>query len=733
MICNPLFEMICTTLQNRSLNEIYEILESSRPVVEMAEIRLDKCPLGIDDIEELFSSSDTPLIATCRVAGDGASTWPEAEEKLSAAIKAGAAYADLEIEAPKEMGKRLRRLCSEYGTQMIRSCHFYESTPAIEVLQGCAGKCRRFGGDIVKIVAMAHSEEDAERVLSLYDVNMPFRLIAFAMGDEGRKSRLRCLKFGAPFTYAALSESEAAAPGQWVYSKMLAAAFGNRKPLWSEEVLSMPSSKSFAQRAVIAAALADGTSILEGYSPCGDTDAAIGVARSLGATVTVKGSTLTITGAGGNIAGAGGNDAGAGGNVAKTGGNDAGAGGNIAVAGGNVAGAGGNDAGTGGNVADNASFFTGESGLLTRLMIPLSAALYRHPVTIEGTGTLIGRPLKGAAGILAPFGTVLKPLEAQGKNPDGTVPDPKVPLTVNGPLLAGKADISGKDGSQLVSGLLMALPLLDEDTVIHVHDPRSIPYMFITMDVLRRFGIKIASEMEGDEDFMETQDWSLCTGITFKIKGRQKYSPASFQIEGDWSAAANFLVAGALFGRVRLSSLDTTSLQADISIMDILMDAGASISQLNAEGGEEDHKGIITVQRAPLRAFESDLNNCPDLFPIVSVLAAYCHGKNRLKGFKRLEGKESNRGEAILDMLTRMGVEAWAEDDELIVVGESLECRFLSGNMLKGGRFTTSHDHRMAMALSVAALATETPVEMDDTDCLAKSFPGFTDTFRKAL
>ena len=684
MICNPLFEMICTTLQNRSLNEIYEILESSRPVVEMAEIRLDKCPLGIDDIEELFSSSDTPLIATCRVAGDGASTWPEAEEKLSAAIKAGAAYADLEIEAPKEMGKRLRRLCSEYGTQMIRSCHFYESTPAIEVLQGCAGKCRRFGGDIVKIVAMAHSEEDAERVLSLYDVNMPFRLIAFAMGDEGRKSRLRCLTFGAPFTYAALSESEAAAPGQWVYSKMLAAAFGNKKPLWSEEVLSMPSSKSFAQRAVIAAALADGTSILEGYSPCGDTDAAIGVARSLGATVTVEGSTLTITGAGGNV-------------------------------------------------ADNASFFTGESGLLTRLMIPLSAALYRHPVTIEGTGTLIGRPLKGAAGILAPFGTVLKPLEAQGKNPDGTIPDPKVPLTVNGPLLAGKADISGKDGSQLVSGLLMALPLLDEDTVIHVHDPRSIPYMFITMDVLRRFGIKIASEMEGDEDFMETQDWSLCTGITFKIKGRQKYSPASFQIEGDWSAAANFLVAGALFGRVRLSSLDTTSLQADISIMDILMDAGASISQLNAEGGEEDHKGIITVQRAPLRAFESDLNNCPDLFPIVSVLAAYCHGKNRLKGFKRLEGKESNRGEAILDMLTRMGVEAWAEDDELIVVGESLECRFLSGNLLKGGRFTTSHDHRMAMALSVASLATDTPVEMDDTDCLAKSFPGFTDTFRKAL
>ena len=108
--------------------------------------------------------------------------------------------------------------------------------------------------------------------------------------------------------------------------------------------------------------------------------------------------------------------------------------------------------------------------------------------------------------------------------------------------------------------------------------------MFITADVLRRFGIKIGSEMEGGEDFLETQDWSLCTGITFKIKGGQKSSPAAFDIEGDWSAAANFLVAGALFGDVQLTGLDTTPLQADISIMDILMEAGASLSQIVQTG-----------------------------------------------------------------------------------------------------------------------------------------------------
>ena len=104
--------MICVTIQNKSLEEIFALLENSIPSVQMAEIRLDRCPLDIEGIEELFSYSDTPLIATCRVAGDGSGTWEEAESKLMAAIEAGAAFIDLEIEAPKEIGKRLRRACN---------------------------------------------------------------------------------------------------------------------------------------------------------------------------------------------------------------------------------------------------------------------------------------------------------------------------------------------------------------------------------------------------------------------------------------------------------------------------------------------------------------------------------------------------------------------------------------------------------------------------------------------
>lgn len=726
--------MICTTIQNRTLEEIINLLESSEPRIQMAEIRLDRCPLSIEEIEYLFSSSDTPLVATCRVVDDGNGTWEEAEEKLTAAVEAGAAFLDLEIEAPKEIGKRLRRACTEYGTTMIRSSHFFAGTPSDQVLRNTVEKCRKFGGEIVKIAAMATSEEDVARVLALYssiastnsaaETQRPVELVAFSMGEIGKVSRLDCLKLGSPFTYAALNENEAAAPGQWCYSEMLTAVYGDRKPLHCNSPLNMPASKSFAQRAIIAAALAEGESRLGGYSPCGDNEAAIAVAKALGAKViaaepearqdstaiesaSLSGKTLIIEGIGSSA-----------------------------------------------NIPEKIN--VGESGLLTRLMIPLAAALGNgNQIEIDGIGTLPTRPLKGASEIMAGFGTVLRPL-----NP---APEVHVPLTVQGPLLPGKTSISGKGGSQLISGLLMALPLLPGDSTLHIHDPKSIPYMFITADVLRRFGIKIGSEMEGGEDFLETQDWSLCTGITFKIKGGQKYSPAAFDIEGDWSAAANFLVAGALFGDVKLTGLDTTSLQADISIMDILMEAGASLSQIddgpqdgitndgssrneatdaasNKTSDNEDapeanapqgHRGLITAQKAPLRAFDTDLNNCPDLFPIVSILAAFCHGRCNIQGFKRLASKESDRGTAILNMLTQMGVSASASGDTLTIDGESVESRLLNGHLLKGGEYTSSHDHRMAMALTVASWCADTPIIIDDTTCVAKSFPAFLDTYAK--
>lgn len=664
--------MVCTVIQGRDLEGIFQALECC----EMAEIRLDSCRLSMDDIEECFSS-DTPLVATCRVeemlSADSGLTRQQAlklsEERLLAAIDAGAAYVDVEMEIPKEVSKRIRARAHSCGTVFIRSVHDYSSTGTYDELKSYVEKCRYYGADVVKLVTMARSGEDAARVLQLYDEYDPASLIAFCMGEAGRESRVECLAKGAPYSYAALSEDESAAPGQWTASDMAARIYGRRHFIGYSESpeLRMPASKSFAQRAIVAAALADGVSRLDGYSACSDSESAVRVARSFGAEVRSldDGRVLEIKGIG-----------------------------------------------AGPGSVDVDSLNVGESGLLTRLMIPLSAVISGSDVTIEGEKTLLGRPMKGADRMLAAFGVQLS--------------SDHIPLKVYGSLESGNASISGMNGSQLISGLLMALPLTAGKSTVTVTEPKSIPYMFITLDVMKRFGVVVANEMSGGRDFFESDgDWSLCSGITFNIKGGQRYAPADFSLEGDWSAAANFLVAGAIFGRAELTGLDTCSLQADISVMDILMDAGASLSQSDGDTGP------ITVQRAPLTAFSIDASNCPDLFPIVSVLAAFCQGRSRISGVDRLVHKESDRGAAILQMLSQMGVKAEVDGNDMLIEGHSLAQRCLTGNLLKGGRYTSHHDHRMVMALMVAGLGADGKIEIDDEECVAKSFPGFIDVFER--
>ena len=671
--------MICTTIQNKTAEQILEALEHC----EMAEIRLDRCDLSARDTENVFTS-DVPLVATCRIA-EVAQNEPAlqgltdsareikamqiAEKRLVRAIEAGARYVDVEIEAQKQMSKRVRSAAHENGTIFIRSYHDFEGTDSYEALKALVEKCRYHGADVVKLVTTAHSEEDVQRVMALYEWAHAenIDLIAFCMGEAGRQSRLDCLKYGAPYTYAALSADEAAAPGQWPADEMRQAVYGGFKFIDTLEPLVMPVSKSFAQRAIIAAALAEGTSHLHGYTPCGDNEAALQVARNLGAEVEVNGTEVTIKGISASL-----------------------------------------------GSLNMSELHVGESGLLTRMMIPVMAQLCADSVTFTGEKTLLNRPLTGAREIMEAF--------------EAEIDSINVPLTVKGPLKAGRAEISGKHGSQLISGLLMALPFADRNSSVIVKDPKSIPYMFITLEVLKKFGIKVGNDMLGGPDFLESGgDWALCTEMVFKVKGGQKYRAANINLEGDWSAAANFLVAGALFGRAELEGLDTTSLQADLSIMDILMDAGASLSQLDGD------RGNITVQRAPLKAFSVDASNCPDLFPILAVLAAFCQGTSRLAGVGRLANKESDRAKAILEMLTQMGVKASIDKDELVIEGHTLVQRLMSSapGLLKGGAYTSHHDHRMVMALKVASLGADSPITIDDEACVAKSFPQFHDIFAR--
>lgn len=754
--------MICTVIQNKSFEQILQVLEHC----EMAEVRLDRCALTPRQIDECFSS-DVPLIATCRVAEVMANEPSLQDESLSAqsreikaaqiaenrlcrAIEAGARYVDVEIEAPKQMSKRVRNMAHENGTVFIRSYHDFEGTAAVDALRTLVVKCHYHGADMVKVATMASSQEDVERVLSLYEWCEGMRgtdmenladggLVAFCMGDLGRESRLECLRRGAPFTYAALDGvlvqpgeyPDVAAPGQWSMSEMMAAVYGEAGHIWAgnlcptsinsgvlatnqqgfcaryhqSEPLSMPCSKSFAQRAIVAAALADGVSHLRGYTPCGDNEAALSLARALGADVQQEGNMLTIKGISASL---------------------------------------GALADQSGNCVDDGrrTIHVGESGLLARMMIPLMAQLHDGPVEITGEKTLLERPLTGAREILDAVGCSVK-CEAS----DNAV---RVPLTVAGPLKGGgRVEISGRHGSQLITGLLMALPFAEKNTTLVVKDPKSIPYIFITLEVLKKFGVRIGNEMLGGRDFLESDgDWSLCSEIVFKVRGGQRLKSVDMDLEADWSAAANFLVAGAVFGKVEIAGLDTTSLQADLSIMDILMDAGASLSQVDGP------KGNITVQRAPLRAFSVDASNCPDLFPIISVLAAFCQGTSRIAGLSRLANKESDRGSAILNMLRQMGVDVHRENDELVIRGYSLAQRLLGQQahgsagqsagqsavqaggqasrvpgLLKGGDYTSHHDHRMVMALKVASLGADGPIVIDDEACVQKSFPSFDEQF----
>lgn len=785
--------MICTTIQNKNLEQILEALEGC----EMAEIRLDRCDLSLRDIEECFTS-DVPLVATCRLADlvasepslqDSALTPQSreikaaqiAEKRLCKAIEAGARYVDVEIEAPKQMSKRVRNVAHENGTVFIRSFHDFEGTDSLEALKAVVEKCCYHGADVVKIVTTAHGQDDVDRVLSLYEWCRESAasesgkvaslaeggLIAFCMGDAGRQSRMDCLLAGAPYTYAAVSEDEAAAPGQWTASEMASALYGDFRfvgtcsifdgkmravptknggpaalseekctrsnPESGADILNpeVPCSKSFAQRAIIAAALADGTSHLRGYTPCGDNEAAIKVAENIGAEVERNGGELIITGI---SAGLGALEA-----LPANGFSD-----DPALAPGLP------------------TLHVGESGLLTRMMIPIVAQLCPSPVVFTGEKTLLGRPLTGAREIMEALGATVSSVvqsaagvpcpatsgkaEVGGESSSAPV---RVPLAVQGPLTATRAEISGKHGSQIISGLLMALPFSQKNTSLIVREPKSIPYMFITVEVLKKFGIRIGNDMLGGRDFIESGgDWSLCTEIVFKVKGGQRFKAADIDLEGDWSAAANFLVAGAIFGKVQMEGLDTTSLQADLSIMDILMDAGASLSQLDGD------KGTITVQRAPLKAFAVDASNCPDLFPIISVLAAFCQGTSRISGVGRLANKESDRAKAIVEMLTQMGVKAYIDGDELMVEGHGLAQRLLAHKasscdpaaatavscnqvslpgLLKGGEYTSHHDHRMVMALKVASLGADSPIVIDDETCVEKSFPDFLDMFRRLV
>lgn len=318
----------------------------------------------------------------------------------------------------------------------------------------------------------------------------------------------------------------------------------------------------------------------------------------------------------------------------------------------------------------------GESGLATRMFTPI-AALGDSRITITGSGSILRRPMDM---MIAPLRTLGVDVESNGF----------LPLSVRGPLRGGTAKVDGSISSQFITGLLMALPKAQDDTTLHIKNPASIPYLDMTLNVARQFNVRIEHA-----NYRE-----------FYIRGGQEYLSGRHRIEGDWSSAAFMLVAGAVAGKITVANMNPLSLQADLAIVDVLTRAGAGIATTRDD---------VTVVQRELRAFEFDASNCPDLFPVLAVLAANCEGVSKVTGAKRLIHKESNRALAIVEEYSRLGINVSIKGDVMTV----------KGGPIKGGVIDSRNDHRIAMAGAVAALTASKPVTITGAESVAKSYPGF--------
>jgi len=393
--------------------------------------------------------------------------------------------------------------------------------------------------------------------------------------------------------------------------------------------IAAPASKSLTQRAIAAGMLARGTTVIRNPSFCNDSLAAIGIARTLGASVSWDSNSITIQG--------------------------------------------------GSGAPSAVTLNCGESGLAMRMFAPV-ALLLSDRVTLTGEGSLVKRPVTMITEALPQFGVKIQSTGGL------------LPVTMTGRLAAGKALLDGSKGSQLLTGLLMSLPLLESDSEITVENLKSRPYIMMTLQLLEEFGISVTHD-----------------GFRyFRLPGSQSYLTREYTVEGDWSGAAFLLIAGALAGEVTAGNLDVSSLQADSAIMKVLNDVGCKFTTDSAG---------VKAEKSDLRAFTFDATDSPDLFPPLAALASFCRGTSRITGVSRLKDKESDRAGAIADLLGAMNIGVQISGDEMLI----------SGGRVVGASVSSHNDHRIAMMAAVMALAAEGTTAIAGAEAVAKSYPGFFD------
>lgn len=332
----------------------------------------------------------------------------------------------------------------------------------------------------------------------------------------------------------------------------------------------------------------------------------------------------------------------------------------------------------------------GESGLSVRMFTSI-AALSNQPVTVTGRGSLVKRPLSF-------FNETLPRLDVQCESNNGLLP-----LRIKGPLKPKDIEIDGSLSSQFLTGLLFSYAAADAKAVtIRVHHLNSKPYIDLTLKLMEDFGLKTPVNKNYEEFYFPGKSIAEFNHLNFH-----------YTVEADWSGAAFLLVAGAIAGNIHVKGLDVFSAQADKAILQALMQSKANMSV-----GEEQ----VAIKESRLQPFHFNATDCPDLFPPLVALAAYCDGTSVIEGVHRLTHKESNRALTLQKEFGKMGIEISFQDDLMLVNG---------GTGVKTATVSSCHDHRIAMACAVAALKADGKVIIEDAQAVNKSYPQFWEHLQK--
>ncbi len=327
-------------------------------------------------------------------------------------------------------------------------------------------------------------------------------------------------------------------------------------------------------------------------------------------------------------------------------------------------------------IVDGAIIDCNESGSTLRFLMPIIPAL-NISATLTGKPSLLSRPNE----------KLIDCLTKNGAKFDG--------LNVSGKLNAGTYYIDASISSQYVTGLLLALSILDgQSKIVLLNDVASLPYILITIDVLKSFGVSV--NFFGNELTIIGNSYNKCT--------------CEVSVEGDWSGSAFPLALGAVGGSVRVENLNVNSTQGDVAILEILKSFGAKVSI---------DKESVTVEKGELNGIEVDVNKIPDLAQVIASVASFANGETIIKNIERLKIKESDRALAIVNSLSALGVSAKIVENNIEIIG----------GIKHGGVINGCNDHRTIMAGVVSSIGTA-DVKIFGVQAINKSYPEFLEHFK---